>query len=81
MFAALIVGLTKGVQYMPDRAEVTVEPSPNRAGARLRCTQCDKVAYATEEQVESAAMKISERVEMEYYLGPCGWYHLTRKKR
>lgn len=47
---------------------------------RLRCEADAKVVYTTLEQAAHAASLISGRQPMKAYLGPCGHYHVSRRK-
>jgi hypothetical protein len=58
---------------------VTIPKRVFSDGSRVRCRTCGKVVYYTRERAEDAAAKISERVKMYVYLGPCGYWHVTRK--
>lgn len=66
-----------------ERAEVKVELNKRTQKQRLRCLHCMKVAYATEDEADAAVKTIESRggPDMRYYLGPCGWYHATRRER
>jgi hypothetical protein len=48
---------------------------------RLRCTEDGKVVYTSIEAAEHAASKISEREPMRAYLGRCGHYHVSRRRK
>lgn len=49
---------------------------------RLRCTQDDKVVFATEQDAERAAAKATARGEpMIHYRGRCGYLHIARKRQ
>jgi hypothetical protein len=48
---------------------------------RVRCAACDKVVF-TEERARRAAEAITaSRQRMRAYLGRCGHWHLTKKKK
>lgn len=47
---------------------------------KVRCSDCHKVVFETEQEAIGAAEKISEREPMTHYLGSCGHWHVTRDK-
>jgi hypothetical protein len=51
-----------------------------KSDPRLRCEADAKVVYTNPEQAAAAARAISGRTPMQWYLGPCGHYHVARRK-
>lgn len=48
---------------------------------RLRCVDCGKVVYSTAKSAAHAAESISVREPMYPYLGNCGHYHVSRRRK
>lgn len=48
---------------------------------RLRCELDAKVVFGTEAQAVAAKHRVDSRQKMYHYQGPCGHWHLTRRKQ
>lgn len=60
-------------------APTYIEPHWYTGIPKLRCGQCHKVVFSTEEHANAAILRISARVQMAAYRGRCGHWHLTRR--